>query len=402
MIEQKKIPLPDLAEQLFIKLSELRYSEKYIYYLRILSDKLLKYAEGIGETHMSEELKSAFINDIYGSQKQKAARDSAARCADMLLMIEGFGTILYKRATGVVFPDGLSEHYEMFSAVLQCRVRESTLKTYRSHLLISADYLSGQGITDVKDVTRDTVVNFTMSLARFSGSSANSILSLFSQLLDYVYECGFTTENKSQYCMKVNFYKGEKIPPTFTANEIARTIAIVNRSTAIGKRDYAMLMLASRTGLRPCDIIGLKFKHLRFDTDSIEISQQKTGKMLTLPLTEDVGTALIEYLRDGRPKSDYDNVFIRHAAPYKPFTSRGNKMVGRYMARAGIDRYDEREPGFRAFRHSLAGNMLENNVSIYKIKDYLGHESPNTTMRYIKIDTSELKNCALEVPLRQS
>ena len=401
MIVQTRTPLPELAERLFITLSELRYSEKYIYYLRILCDKLLRYADGVGVKHMSEELKVAFIHDIYGSQKQKAARDSAMRCADMLLMVEEFGTIRYKRMTGIVFPDELSEPYEAFSTELQCRVRESTLKSYRSRLKISADHLVGQGITDINDVTQDTIVSFTMTLASFSGNSANSMLSLFSEFLRYAYDCGLTSEDKSRYCMKVKFFKGEKIPQTFTTDEIMRTIAVINRDTAIGKRDYAMLMLASRTGLRPCDIIGLKLKHLRFDTDSIEISQQKTGKMLVLPLTEEVGTALIEYLRNGRPKSDYDTVFLRHCAPYKPFASRGNRIVGRHMKRAGIDRYNEREPGFRAFRHSLAGSMLENNVSIYKIQDFLGHESPDTTMRYIKIDTAELKNCALEVPLRQ-
>jgi integrase len=225
---------------------------------------------------------------------------------------------------------------------------------------------------------------------------------LFVKLLHYAFERGLSAEDKSRYCMKVQFYSGEKIPPTFTTDEIEALLTAIDRNTTVGKRDYAMIMLSTRTGLRSCDIIGLKFNHLRFDTDTIEITQQKTGKMLTLPLTEETGLALIDYLRNGRPDSEYANVFIRHRAPYKPFGSNANRMIERHMKRAGIKDYENRQPGFRAFRHSLAGNLLNNNVSIYKIQGILGHDSPDTTMRYVKIDTKGLKTCALEVPLRQS
>jgi site-specific recombinase XerD len=359
------------------------------------------YADGVGEKHMSDELKNAFVQDVYGSRK-KAARDYAARCAEMLLMVQEYGTVYYKRPSDKAFPGALSGLYEDFcSSFIGC-VKESTLVNYRVNLMVSAKYLAERDIFDVNAITSNTIVNFTITLSRLSAHTAKTVMRLFSQLLNYAHENGFSTENKSHYCMKVRFYAGEKIPPVFTISEIGQLLESIDRSTTSGKRDYAMIMLGTRTGLRPCDIIGLKMKHLRFDTDTIEISQQKTGKMLSLPLTEEVGAALIDYLRNGRPESDYDNIFLRHRAPYKPFDSRGNKMIARHMKHAGIDGYKERQPGFRAFRHSLASSMLENNVSIYNIQGILGHESPDTTMKYIKIDTKGLKNCALEVPIRQS
>jgi site-specific recombinase XerD len=392
--------LPELAQAMFEKLTALRYTEDYIYYLRLLCDKLLKYAEGVGAQYMTDELKDAFVHDLYGSCK-KASRDYAARCAEMLLMVQKYGKILYKRPSESTFPGALGGLYEDYAATYSGIIKESTMTTYRTYLGVSADFLAKQGVCDVNDITPDTIVNFTITLSKFSGCSATSIMRLFSKLLHYAFEQGLSAEDKSRYCMKVQFYDGEKIPPTFTTDEIARLLAAIDRSKSSGKRDYAMIMLSTRTGLRSCDIIGLKMEHLRFDTDTIEITQQKTGKRLTLPLTEETGSALIEYLRDGRPGSEYDNVFIRHRAPYKPFDSRGNKMIERHMKRAGIVDYENRQPGFRAFRHSLAGNLLDNDVSIYKIQDILGHDSPNTTMRYVKIDTKRLKTCALEVPLRQ-
>jgi site-specific recombinase XerD len=400
LAEQVRTPLAELAEQLFIKLSELRYTEDYIYYLRLLCEKLLKYANGVGEEYMTEELKEAFIHDLYGSRK-KAARDYAARCAEMLLMMQDYGTILYKRPVDGTFPGVLGRLYEDFAATYSGIIKDSTMATYRTYLRVSADYLAEHEVSDVNDITPDTIVTFTMTLSKFSAHSSTSIMRLFVKLLRYAFEHGFSTEDKSRYCIKVQFYGGEKIPPTFSIEEIAQLLSAIDRSTASGKRDYAMIMLSTRTGLRSCDIIGLKMNHLRFDTDTIEITQQKTGKMLSLPLTEETGSALIEYLREGRPDSEYDNVFIRHRAPYKPFNSNGNRMIGRHMKRAGIEDYENRQPGFRAFRHSLAGNLLDNDVSIYKIQGILGHDSPNTTMRYVKIDTKGLKTCALEVPLRQ-
>jgi len=316
-----------------------------------------------------------------------------------LALIQECGDIRYKRLTGTVFPKEWAELYENFSDIIRFRVSGNTLKSYRSCLKVSADFLVSQNITDINDIDGNLVAAFTMTLSRFIGSVSNRMLNLFAELLLYAYEQGLTDEDKSRYCMKVEFFKHEKIPHTFTKIEIEKTLAVIDRNGAKGKRDYAMLKLASRTGLRTCDIINLKLENLRFDTDTIEISQKKTGKMLTLPLVEEVGVALIDYLRDGRPETDHDTIFLRHKAPHKPLGSSGvSCMIRRYMDQAGIDNYDKREPGLRAFRHSLAGNMLENNVSIQKIQNVLDHESLNTTMRYVKIDTSKLKYCALEVP----
>jgi integrase len=396
-----KIPLPELVEVMITKLTELRYTEDYIYYLRLLCAKLLAYADGVGARHMTEALKEAFVDDLYGSRR-KAARDYAARCAEMLLMVQEYGTILYRRPSDSAFPGKLSKVYEDYAATYIGIIKDSTLATYRNYLRVSANYFAEQGISNLNDITADIIVKFTITLSKYSGSFATSTIRFLSKLLHYAFESELSSEDKSHYCMKTQFYGGERIPSTFTTDEIERILASIDRNTSGGKRDYATIMLSTRTALRACDIIGLKMKHLRFDTDTIEITQQKTGKRLTLPLSEDLGVALIDYLRYGRPDSEYDNVFIRSIAPYKPFDSGCNRMIARHMKRAGIENYKERQPGFRAFRHSLAGSMLDSNVSIYKIQAFLGHDSPNTTMRYAKIDTKGLKSCALDVPLRQS
>jgi site-specific recombinase XerC len=175
---------------------------------------------------MTEELKDAFIHNVYGSRK-KSARDCAARCAEMLLMIQEYGTILYKRPSDQSFPGALGEIYENFTATYNGVIKESTLTSYRTYLKVSANYLSEQKVADVNDITPDIIVNFTMTLSRFSGCFAKDVMRLFSKFLHYAYECGLSAEDKSQYCMKVRFYDGEKIPPTFTTDEIEKILSVI-------------------------------------------------------------------------------------------------------------------------------------------------------------------------------
>lgn len=396
MSHETQLTLSELVEMLFKKLrEELKYSEHTMRNFRAVCNKLIRYAAGLGEKYMSCELLEAFIHDIYPK-----SHNYVLRCTDMLISIQEYEKIFYKRVTDKPFPDGLSDVYENFAETMRLTIRENTFKDYRNHhLMYSAKYLAGNGITDISMVTCETVTDFTMTLSKFSGGMAKRIMSLFTRLLKYAYENNYTVKDLSMYCMNARFFRKEKIPPTFTKDEIERTLAVIKRNNADGKRDYAMLLLAARTGLRTCDITDMKLKSLRFDTDTIEISQRKTGKMLVLPLSEEVGIALIDYFKNGRPDVGSEYVFIKHYAPFTHFSaSKTSAVVIRYMDLAGIENYENREPGLRAFRHSLASNMLENNTSIYQIKEYLGHEKTDTTMRYIKIDKSSLRQCALEVP----
>jgi len=293
----------------------------------------------------------------------------------------------------------ISDICSEYIAIKQKTLRESTLCSYRSALKMVSNYLSDKGIVSLSEITKDTITGFTLTLTGYSSASANMLLSKFSGLLKHAYEQGYIVNDVARYCLKVICYKDSKIPDVFSVEEINRAIAVIDTTTAIGKRNYAILMVSSRLGLRGSDIINLKFRNLRFDTDTIEISQSKTEKRLALPMSDEVGMALINYLREGRPKSDSGFIFLQHKPPYPPLKHFIKSIVANYHARsAGFETGDTRTLGVRSLRHSLASAMLANNTSIYKIKDFLGHESIDTTMRYIKIDQPSLCQCALEVP----
>jgi integrase len=171
----------------------------------------------------------------------------------------------------------------------------------------------------------------------------------------------------------------------------------VDRSNPIGKRDYAIILLIARLGLRSGDVVNLKFENINWEENRISITQQKTGRPLTLPLLEDVGLAIIDYLKFGRPKCEYQNIFVIHKPPETPCTVGGMyTLVSNRISRAGLHK-NKKKRGPHALRHSLASRLLEENIPLPIISEILGHASSNTTATYLSIDINKLRQCALEV-----
>ena len=190
----------------------------------------------------------------------------------------------------------------------------------------------------------------------------------------------------------------ERIPSFYSEAEILRIEGTINRNTSMGKRDYAIVVLASRLGLRAADIAGLKFSHIDWQKSEIRLFTQKTGKVVELPLLAEVGNAIIDYLKNGRPHSSSENIFLLARAPYCEITSQivGN-VVQSVMRKSGIDT-SQRKHGPHSLRHALATNMLGLGATMPTISEVLGHQSSETTNVYFKIDIQSLRKCVLPVP----
>ena len=165
-----------------------------------------------------------------------------------------------------------------------------------------------------------------------------------------------------------------------------------------GKRDLAIILLASVLGMRSGDICRLKLKDLHWERGTIEFTQYKTKAFLQLPLLEHVRYALIDYLKNARPSCPCPNVFVGIRNGYEPLSNTCiHIFVSKYFEKAGID-ISKRKHGPHALRHSLASNLMHNNTPMHVIKDILGHANLNTTRIYLNIDLDTLKRIALEVP----
>ena len=172
-----------------------------------------------------------------------------------------------------------------------------------------------------------------------------------------------------------------------------------NRSSQVGCRNYAMVLLAARLGMRASDICALKLEDLNWRTSTISFCTIKTGKHTVLPLTEEVGGAIIEYLRNGRPTTQDRHVFIRFQKPYRELRPTVlHAVVTKAMRDAGIIIQPGKRHGPHALRASLASEMLSHNIPLYVISEALSHDNLDTTRIYLKIDVTHLRDMALDVP----
>lgn len=221
------------------------------------------------------------------------------------------------------------------------------------------------------------------------------------QFFRYVYGKHYTDRDVSVMILPDNFNRHSQVPTTYSEEEIRRIIEAPDRSSAIGKRDYLILLLAAEYGWRSADITGFRLDQIDWDRNVIRFEQQKTGMPVEYPLLSSVGNAIIDYLQHGRPNSDRPEIILsaersKYGKPLKSPTI--HSIVARYMKKAAITGWKEKKHGAHALRHSLATNLLKRNVSLPVISTVLGHQTTETTKIYLKVDIDRLRSCALKMP----
>jgi len=186
------------------------------------------------------------------------------------------------------------------------------------------------------------------------------------------------------------------LPRAIAADQVRQLLASINRRTAIGRRDYAILLLLARLGLRSGEVALLELDDIDWNVGQLSI-RGKRGQRTELPLSAEVGRAIAAYLRRGRPASASRRVFLRAKAPIRGFrgASGVGSIVRHSLKRAGINAPTH---GAHQFRHGLATEMLRKGASLSEIGDVLGHRHPQTTLIYTKVDISALRTLALPWP----
>lgn len=275
---------------------------------------------------------------------------------------------------------------------------EGTMKSLWSRLYRLYLFLTDKGADTFSMVTRDMINDFIKYLAPYSTTYVSENLRMLRRLSLYAFQNGYHAEDLSGCIPAVKNSRQQKLPAVFSEDEVENILSSFDRENPIGKRNYAIFLLAARMGLRSCDIKALEFSFINWTEKTISFTQKKTKKYLTLPLTDDVGWAVIDYLKNGRPVSDSKYVFIQHVPPYGQYRDLRNVLV-KQMRKAGIETPANKRIGMHCFRHSLATTMLENGVPLPVISQTLGHADIASTEVYLRINISQLRLCALEVEL---
>lgn len=186
------------------------------------------------------------------------------------------------------------------------------------------------------------------------------------------------------------------IPRAIAPDQVRRLLSQIDRSTAVGRRDYAILLLLARLGLRSGEVAFLELEDIDWKAGCLSV-HGKSGRRTQLPLPRDVGDAIVAYLRHGRPRCTSRRVFLRARAPVRGFVTQCavGTIVRHALLRAGIE---APTTGAHQFRHGLATQMLRQGASLAQIGELLGHKSPETTKIYTKVDLDALRTLALPWP----
>jgi len=186
------------------------------------------------------------------------------------------------------------------------------------------------------------------------------------------------------------------LPRYLQPEEVERTISSCG-TTPVGRRDHAIILLLARLGLRAGDIVQLRLGDIDWEGAGIQVSG-KVHCQTRLPLTQEIGDAVVTYLKDGRPRTDTDVLFIRARAPFRAFASHCaiSVIVAKAMKRAGVT--CQSRGAAHVLRHSVATSMLRQGASLQDIATILRHRSIETTQIYAKVDVAMLRQIAQPWP----
>jgi site-specific recombinase XerD len=278
------------------------------------------------------------------------------------------------------------------------RLAKHTIEEYEQHLSRFLRFLKENHVESIIEVNQSHILHYIKLINPKTISLAHIALRTLRDFFRYLYNHRFLEADLSYMMPKDNYKKQAKIPTIYTANEIEALIAAADRCSAVGKRDYTIILLAARLGMRASDIANLKFENIFWEQNTINLTQFKTGQKLELPLLAEVGNAIVDYLKYSRPKSDEPFLFLCVRSPFNSIhTPVVTKIVANMFVKTGINTKD-RKHGPHALRHSLAGRLLERQTILPVISEVLGHENTESTRFYLRIDLTSLRQCVLEVP----
>ena len=273
-------------------------------------------------------------------------------------------------------------------------------QTIRQMLHVARRFLLeslGPSSTELSKLGPEHVRQFTLQHARrLKRRSTQTVLSALKGFLRFLYQRGETSTDLADSVLKIACWRLSSLPKFITVEEVERLLRCVDRDTATGLRDYAILLLLARLGLRAGEVTELELGDINWAAGELTV-RGKSARQGRLPILHDVGEAISGYLRHGRPRCASRRVFIRVQAPLRGFKSCATvgTIVKQYVLRAGLS---PNRKGAHLLRHSLATAMLRGGGSLAEIGEVLRHQHTSTTEVYAKVHLSALQGIAQPWP----
>jgi len=400
--------LNELIANLENELLRLGYSEGSMTFYKRRWQQLLAFSEDQGITQYSERLGIDFIEqnfNILEKDFEGVLLQSEVQNLRIIRMLGDFqlhGTILrryYKHKDLLHNPYFIEVINNFKQYCINKDYSAVTVEHYTKHSSRFLDYADAQSICSCKEINLPVINGYIKTLSGYTYKTVEQQLCSLRALFKYLFKDELIEIDFSQKIPMVQSRKQTRIPSVWSISDLKKLIAAIDRGSPVGKRDYAMILLACHLGLRVSDIKKLTFENFHWEDKELVFTQSKTKTSLSLPLVQEVGWAVIDYLKYGRPDVDSPCLFIRHLAPFLPFSESDHlhQIIIKYMKLAHIPTSPKKRVEMHSLRHTLASLLLENNTPLPIISNILGHLDVESSAVYLKVDIKKLKECSLDI-----
>ena len=403
-------PIEQLVEQAVVTMEHFDYTPQTVKKFRKGCQAFLEYVHRRNYTgEFTEALGEDFLRDVYGFPGETADEENSQQINYAILCIRRLGEVKLHGVFSINRSRKYVDKSEWYGDDLECfntyieslkktDITLNTQKSKRRHVQSFYCYLFSKEVHGLHETTPKIFSEFAATRQGFSSSYVRDRLSTLRGYLRFACQNNFCEKDWSDYVPISSAPLNPKLPSLWTESEVEKLITGIDRNSPVGKRDYAMILLALQQGLRSSDIAGLCLTNLKWERKEIEFVQQKTGKRVTHPILPEVGWAIIDYIRYARPQSDAPYVFLSCQKPIgKLDHSAIATMLDRHMRKSGIEKPTETIKGMHSLRHTLARRLMENGTTLPMVAEIMGHSSYVSTSPYLRIDIEGMRDCALSL-----
>lgn len=273
-------------------------------------------------------------------------------------------------------------------------LKESSIKAYSGLVRRFFRIIESRRIFSYKLLTLPEINNSITEYGAKNSRSTGSLLDALRSFVKAISELHPELPDISSALIGIPAHH-KRVYEGFSRSDALKILDAVDNSTALGKRDYAMMLLAYNTGLRGVDIINLRFNNIDWSSSEIRLVQQKTEIPIALPLDNETGNAIADYILNGRPESVCNNIFLRAVKPYIALSSQSPWTIFSKYSLPALGSGYAGKHGPHAFRRGIGARMLEAGVQCEIMSDVLGHSSPFALYQYTSVSVQNLRQCAM-------
>ena len=362
-----------------------------------------------GEDVFTEELGARYLKEVFNFPSEELVGALPARITDPVRCIRKLGEYsLYGAFVNPRKPrikpardwtncdNGVLVAY--LNAVQTADNSDATKKLRTHHMELFYEFLGFRGISGISEMTAQIISDYALSLQGGSTVYAKHRLAALRHYFRFLYKNGYCDKDWSYVVPHVAAPTNLNVPVLWTADEVESMLKNIDRGSPDGKRTYAVILLIAQLGLRVTDIADLRLDNLKWERKEIVLRQHKTNNETSYPLLDDTGWAIIDYIRNSRPKTNEPYVFMTITAPYTKLQRQSiSGILVRHLQKCGITSKSGTVKGAHSLRHALARRLIEQGTPLSDVASIMGHTDYSSTFPYLKVDIDGLRQCALSL-----